>query len=43
VAVKCKVGTVVGIINPKPMKATHEYGFSFMTDASANIFKIGFS
>lgn len=23
VASRCKVGTVVGVINPKPMKATH--------------------
>jgi hypothetical protein len=30
---KLQAGTIVGIINPKPLKATAEYGFSFCLDA----------
>ena len=42
-SLKLQTGTVVGIINPKPMKATPEYGFSFLMDAAASIFRIGYS
>lgn len=40
---KMQVGTVVGVVNPKPMKATLEYGFSFLLDAAASLFRIGYS
>ncbi len=40
---KLQVGTVIGLVNPKPMKATVEYGFSFLLDAAASMFRIGFS
>ena len=40
---KIQTGTIVGIVNPKPLKATAEYGFSFCMDAAASIFRIGYS
>ncbi|CDW78551.1 UNKNOWN [Stylonychia lemnae] len=40
---KIQQGTIVGLVNPKPMKATVEYGYSFCIDASASIFRIGYS
>lgn len=40
---KIQSGTIVGIVNPKPMKPNPEYGFSFCMDAAASIFKIGYS
>lgn len=40
---KIQSGTIVGIVNPKPMKASVEYGFSYCMDAAASIFRIGYS
>lgn len=40
---KLQIGTIVGIINPKPMKASVEFGFSYCMDASASLFRIGYS
>lgn len=30
---KIQQGTIIGIVNPKPMKANVEYGYSFCIDA----------
>jgi hypothetical protein len=37
------LGTIVSLANPKPMKASVEYGFTFLIDASAAILKVGTS
>ena len=40
---KLSIGTVIGLLNPKPMKSTPEQGITFCIDLEAQVFKIGFS
>lgn len=40
---KYQIGSIVGVINPKPLKPSHEYGYSYCVDLEPQIFFIGFS
>ena len=40
---KLTIGTVIGLINPKPLKRDPKHGFSFAIDFEAQMMKIGYS
>ena len=40
---KMQIGSIIGLANPRPMKASAEFGYTYIIEAGAAIFKIGIS